>query len=243
MLADALHRWPATIHPQPIVEGQLDLGVRANALAALADPDGLLGDVRDIAVVSGATLGLTVREVERALAVPRRVDALNPQSVTRQLAELRANAADDDMATVNLLARATRHVRSIDAWSREFLGDQSPSLHELSVLLAPFVSKDGSGNDARPLVAVRADGATQPNGRALRRSPDSACERDRALQEIRNARQWFEGNEPSSPVAVLLKQAERMVGKRFSEIADTIPLELLRKWEEGFEDSHGRAAA
>ena len=28
-----------------------------------------------------------------------------------------------------------------------------------------------------------------------------------------------------------LKQAERMVGKRFYELADAIPLDLLKKWE------------
>ena len=55
--------------------------------------------------------------------------------------------------------------------------------------------------------------------------------REDVLATIRAAREWFETHEPSSPVAVLLKQAERMVGKRFSQVADSIPLDLLRKWE------------
>jgi type VI secretion system protein ImpA len=44
-------------------------------------------------------------------------------------------------------------------------------------------------------------------------------------------RVWIEHNEPSSPVSVLLKQAERMWGKRFSEVAGEIPPELLQAWD------------
>ncbi len=55
--------------------------------------------------------------------------------------------------------------------------------------------------------------------------------REDMLHSIRTARGWFERHEPSSLVLVLLKQAERMDGKRFHEIADAIPLDLLRHWE------------
>jgi len=55
--------------------------------------------------------------------------------------------------------------------------------------------------------------------------------RDEVLQTIRSARMWFENHEPSSPVAVLLKQSERMAGQRFAQVADAIPLDLLRKWD------------
>lgn len=55
--------------------------------------------------------------------------------------------------------------------------------------------------------------------------------RNDVLLSIRGARQWLETHEPSSPVAVLLKQSERMVGKRFSQVADSIPFDLLKKWE------------
>ncbi|MDR1996508.1 type VI secretion system ImpA family N-terminal domain-containing protein, partial [Azonexus sp.] len=57
--------------------------------------------------------------------------------------------------------------------------------------------------------------------------------REQALAHIQAARSWFEDAEPSSPVADLLRQAERLTGRRYAEIADAIPLELLRRWEEG----------
>ena len=39
-------------------------------------------------------------------------------------------------------------------------------------------------------------------------------------------------HEPSSPVALLLQQAERLVGKRYAEVADALPPELLRAWDQ-----------
>ena len=36
---------------------------------------------------------------------------------------------------------------------------------------------------------------------------------------------------------MLLKQAERMVGLRFSALADAIPLELVRKWDAQAQDA------
>lgn len=41
-------------------------------------------------------------------------------------------------------------------------------------------------------------------------SPEKA--RETALQSIRSVREWFEQYAPSSPVSVLLRQAERMIG-------------------------------
>ena len=52
-----------------------------------------------------------------------------------------------------------------------------------------------------------------------------------ALAAIRDTRIWFEQNEPSSPVVVLLRQSERMVGKRFAELAHAIPADLLAAWD------------
>jgi type VI secretion system protein ImpA len=68
---------------------------------------------------------------------------------------------------------------------------------------------------------------------ALPAAAGAAIPRTRAdvLRTLHRAREWLETHEPSSPVAVLLKQAERMIGKRFSQVADCIPLDLLHKWD------------
>ena len=221
VLSEVLERWPDAMHPQLVVEGERDPAVRANALAALADPDGLLGDVREIVVAANAARHLTVREIERAWSVPRLVDAPSPESVAQQLAQLRLAANGDADAPVNLLSEALRATRQIADWAVRQLGGDAPSLQALIDLLKPFDEID----------VVRRTEPVSPREGVLRPSVSGLASRDDVLQAIRSARQWFENHEPSSPVAVLLKQAERMVGQRFALVANAIPLDLLQKWD------------
>jgi type VI secretion system protein ImpA len=239
MLADVLQAWPAAIHPQIVVEGQIDPDVRANALAGLVDPEGLMSDIRDIVVASSTAMRLTVRDVERAFAVPRPADAPTPDSVSLQLAALRASAAVDARAPINLLAQAAHEAQEIDAWCKQQLGDAAPSLVALRRLLGLFAAPVPLSEAAVPTALAHeavqhAAGLIQhypPTLDMPQHSGAGAATRDDVLAGIRKAREWFEIHEPSSPVAVLLKQAERMVGKRFSQVADSIPLDLLQKWE------------
>ena len=60
--------------------------------------------------------------------------------------------------------------------------------------------------------------------------PASPHNRDDAKRLIQAARSWFETFEPSSPVADLLKQAERLVGKPYVDLMDAIPADLLKAW-------------
>jgi type VI secretion system protein ImpA len=228
MLAAVLQAWPEAIHPQIVIEGQIDPDVRANALAALADPEGLLSDVRDIVVASSTALRLSVRDVERAFAMPRVADAQSPEAVGQQLDALRA--AGDAKAPVNLLAQAAGHARAIEDWSKNQLGGDAPSLQGLIRLLDLFVAPKPL-HEAEPESPAMPEVPHTPNHAAPLPPVAGGAARSDVLHSIRAAREWFELHEPSSPVAVLLRQAERMVGKRFSQVADSIPLDLLRKWE------------
>ncbi|SCX68187.1 ImpA family type VI secretion system protein [Variovorax sp. EL159] len=224
LLADVLQTWPDAVHPQLVVEGERDPAVRANALAALADPEGLLGDVREIVVAANAARHLTVREVERAWTVPRPADAPSPESVAQQLAELHCEAESDATAAVRLLAEASQSAQWIGGWAASHLGHDAPPLQALLRLLKPF-------DPVVPIIVAGADSAGEATRGLLPARSAGTTTRDDIQRSIRTAREWFEDHEPSSPVAVLLRQAERMVGKRFAEVADAIPLDLLRKWD------------
>lgn len=228
-LADMLERWPADLHPQVHGDGEADPAVRANAIAALCDPDGLLGEVRDIAVSSNV-MRLLVRDVERAIAVERSGSSSQAIAVRRQLDALRLQARSDDSAPVRHLAHAAFAARRIQHWCAQHLAGSAPDLRPLLQALDPY----GEANDAEaklpdPSDVVSEAGTAPATGAS---GPQRAAhERHEALRNIQEARDWFELNEPSSPVAVLLKQAERMVGQRFAVLADAIPLDLLRKWD------------
>ncbi|MFY8015429.1 MAG: ImpA family type VI secretion system protein, partial [Limnohabitans sp.] len=87
-LQHVLMNFEKHVHPQIEFEGIKDPAVRANAIEALCDPDGLLSDIRDIVISSSTALRLTVRDVERAFAVPRPAYALDLEMVRRQLEDL-----------------------------------------------------------------------------------------------------------------------------------------------------------
>ncbi|MDQ7998134.1 MAG: type VI secretion system ImpA family N-terminal domain-containing protein [Luteibacter sp.] len=235
-LAEALRTWPDEIHPQLIVEGERDPAVRANALAALADPEGLLGDVRDILVTANAARYLTVREVERAWAVPRAHDALSPEAAAQQLSDLHRSSAGDALAPVRQLAAASRAARRIAAWAAANMGPDAPSLQPLLHLLRMFEPAEVPACvQAREPAASDAGSSRRPAPAASGAFDAGAGWRESVRGSVRSAREWLEVHEPSSPAAVLLKQAERMIGERFCDVADMVPLDLLRKWDAGSE--------
>jgi type VI secretion system protein ImpA len=171
---------------------------------------------------------------------------LSPESVTRQLDDIRAQQP----AVMAGFDVAHRNLALIDAWSREHQGAYTPDLSALTRLLAHVAGRDARPDHAAddvPAVDAREAGeesvqgtaATAGNSRAPEAAPVTAdhragtapADRHAALERIREAREWFEVHEPSSPIPVLLRRAEQFVGKRYAEVVRAIPAELLVQWE------------
>jgi type VI secretion system protein ImpA len=256
LLAAWLAAFPQTLHPQPEADADPDaaLEIRLNALQALTDADGLLADVREIALTKSTATRLQVRDVERAFAHPRPGDALAPESVKRQLDDLRAQQPGAMAGFDDALASLT----AVETWSREHLDVYAPDLSSLARLLRHLAGGERRGtvangedreiaddpvpsgnevwNEEEPGLGESSTmhdaGAAEP---ALlphrRRMGADVADRHAALALIREARQWFETHEPSSPIPVLLRRAEQFVGKRYSEVVKAIPGELLAQWD------------
>jgi type VI secretion system protein ImpA len=242
-LQAVLQSYPEQVHPQLLLDGVIDPAVRANALAALCDPEGLLGDLRDVVVTGSTAFRLTVRDVERALAFPRPPYAPDPDVVKRQLADLHGK---QDASLMALLACGDC-VQTIDQWSRASLKDDAPNLEPLIRLLACLASfadaekrpaklhaEAMEQGDRQLMVAegfqqIDSQGLTALAPPMLHQNVVEEREQIRAL--LRQVRQWIEHHEPSSPVTILIKQADRMWGKRFSEIATMIPPDLMKAWD------------
>lgn len=252
-----LERYGNGLHPLPYFDGQWDPITFANALAALADAEGALTDVREIPLPKAAGVQLQLRDIEKAMAMPRQKDALSPESVTRMLKELAARGE----AVVLALGDAHVRLAQIAAWAASGLKADAPNLDPLSRLLQPFSEMDRlveaapPAQSTAPVAEMRAVGSgtiapssepstapeiPKPIAHATTMAASHTApaapiaptlDRWTALATMRQVREWFEDNEPSSPVTVMLREAERMVGKRFSELAQSIPLELLSKWD------------
>ncbi|WP_087043925.1 type VI secretion system protein TssA [Caballeronia ptereochthonis] len=249
-LLDAwLTAFPDSIHPQPAMDEDPDaaLEIRMNALQALTDADGLMSDVREIVLARSSATRLQVRDIERAFAHPRPNDALAPESVARQLDDLRARQAD----VFTEFEKAAASLARIDVWTRERLGAYVPDLSPLTQLLerlaeteskTPVVpaaySEESSSNDHTPSAPVndcepQAGGAEAEVPIAPGQAParTEAFDRQGALARIREVRRWFERHEPSSPVPLLLRRAEQFVGKPYAQAVKAIPMEFIEQWE------------
>lgn len=252
-----IEQYGEALHPVPTFEGARDPVMYANAIGALADPEGALGDARDIPITKTAGVQLYLRDIERAFATPRVKDALAPESAVRLLSELWGRRETPMVA----LSEAQRLTAELIAWCSQHLGADAPDLGALLRLLQPFaqaqIERNGpAARAASPMVTpaavpsagtttTDAPASTAPDTHAATPTPPIApdtpasdviheparMDRWSALATIREVRIWFEQNEPSSPVVVLLRQSERMVGKRFSELAQVIPAELLAVWD------------
>ncbi|MBR8132146.1 type VI secretion system protein TssA [Burkholderia ambifaria] len=245
LLLQMLVRYGEALHPTPMLDGERDPIVYSNAIAALADADAALADARDIRLPKTAGLQLQLRDIEKAFAVPRAKDALAPESASRLLSEL-WNRRD---AAIVALADAQRAVAEIVALTRDTLQADAPDLDGVVKLLQPFAQTALDAGRA-PAATGPSDAPAEPTSasdttaslptEATPREADAPApsaraprpmDRWSALAAIQETRVWFEQNEPSSPVIVLLRQSERMVGKRFSELANVIPAELLAQWD------------
>ncbi|WP_321789234.1 ImpA family type VI secretion system protein [Paraburkholderia sp. J94] len=249
LLAGWLMTFPDLVHPQLGVDEDRSaaLEIRMNALQSLTDADGLISDLREIALTRSTQTRLQLRDVERAFAHPRPSDALTPDSVTRQLEELRMQRP----SVLSGFDDAMESLTAIEGWCREHLGVYTPDLTAIKRLLRHVAIAPGSRQveaaaeeegdvqaDAEESTALielpaasgesDADALPEP---MTPRTTARASDRHAALNLIREARYWFEQHEPSSPIPVLLRRAEQFVGKRYADVVHAIPAELLAQWE------------
>lgn len=241
-LIDAmLRRYPDTLNPVPLLDGEHDPLIVSNALAALTDPDGLIADVRDIILPKSMGTPLRIRDIERALAKTRAKDALAPEAAARLLSDLHDRR---DPCAVALSAGFAA-VESIRDWATSQLAGTAPDLGVLIQLLEPFHSPISAPAASPPVVAASAATDQPAHIAALHpvrehsmnaiappvSPPGASITRWDMLETLRATRLWFESHEPSSPISVLLKQAERMVGRRYAELHRMVPAELLEQWD------------
>jgi type VI secretion system protein ImpA len=213
LLAGYVSRYWDSVHPVP--EPNDDDTIRVNALAALSDPAGLLGEVRHASLVSATNFGaVSVRDVDIA---SRR---LAPGPDTPEIAPVDIESVFLAAAPEQLAATAAALfgcVTSLDAMKQAMVDrgsfDYDAHFSALAEVLrdahtqvesrfAPVAKQDQTADD----VAVYAP-ASASSGEIRGRS-------DIVLTLERLCR-WYVANEPASPVPALLERAKRLVSQDF----------------------------
>ena len=136
---------------------------------------------------------------------------------------------------------AAQEAARLVSWADQHLPGQACDLGALIRLLQPFAAEAWSVPDPGNMESAapardEAKAATPSVPGSTPEASGVAASRQEAQAWIACARQWFDMHEPSSPVGVLLRQAERLVGKRYAEVAAAIPMDLLLRWDAPTED-------
>jgi type VI secretion system protein ImpA len=241
-LADGLHlverlldeRWDS-VHPELDADDGMDPMLRINSLAILADLGTVLKDLKEASLIVLPGLGpLSLRMLEIAngeLAPPAGQEKIAVASLEKALADVDdasldaatgalSRAFDSALNIETLLVRkvGSSQALNLDALTRplkrgrDFLAQQLASRH------------GGAGEQAGDPGAADA-AANVPGGAAAARQAGISGEiGDRAdvLRMLDKLIKYYQHNEPSSPVPLLLERAKRLVPKSFFEIMEDL---------------------
>ncbi len=225
LIRGLLEQFWDTVHPQLDAEDDNDPTMRVNAVVPLNDLQGVLGYFRTTPFVQSPRMGrFTLRDLRIAngtLKVTTPGDGPEP-SITEMEACCMDCAEEELVQTTAAISESLEHAKAIDALFSDHVGTMGPDfknllsdIYELKKFLDPQL--------ARRLPAEVGDGEAGEGGAeggvpgAARASGPIAGPQDvmRRLDEICD---YYTRCEPSSPVPLLLRRAQRLVGMDFMDL-------------------------
>ncbi|MGB3380183.1 MAG: type VI secretion system protein TssA [Rhodanobacter sp.] len=225
LIRGLLEQFWDTVHPQLDAEDDNDPTMRVNAVVPLNDLQGVLGYFRTTPFVQSPRMGrFSLRDLRIAngtLKVTTPGDGPEP-SITEMEACCMDCAEEELVQTTAAISESLEHAKAIDALFNDHVGTMGPDfknllsdIYELKKFLDPQLAR-------RLPAEVQGEGAGEggaeggaPN--AARASGPIAGPQDvmRRLDEICD---YYMRCEPSSPVPLLLRRAQRLVGMDFMDL-------------------------
>lgn len=224
LIRQLLERHWDGVHPRLDPDDHDDPTMRLNALAPLADAEGLLRDLRAAWFVRSRSHGqVSVREVEVALG------KLNPRDgeAVRSVAEIEGIAGAvnvEEPAQIQAVDAAAQAIKALYGLLCERVGsDRATDLRPLAGVVASLAQVvKGVAADAAPAVAGEAAAALPGDAPAAASAgrPISGDIRSRAdaIMMIDRVCEFLERTEPASPAPLLLQRAKRLMSMNFIDI-------------------------
>lgn len=219
-----------SVHPRLDAEDDDDPTSRVNALLPLADTTGLLGRLRTTPFVQSPRLGaFALRDLRLANGTLKPSD---PDAALPSLSEIEAcclDCAESALAVnVEAVAQALAHARGIDSLLGDRLSTQAPELRPLLTdlfeldrfLQAQWSARTGT-EDAGGGGSTADEGAAEGEGEVAKgraAAQEGIAGRADVVRRIDELCEYYARQEPSSPVPILLRRAQRLVGKEFQEL-------------------------
>lgn len=217
------------VHPQLDAEDDNDPTARVNAVSAVTDLQGMLGFFRNTPFVQSPRLGrfglrdLRIANGTLKVTTSEDGDAAELASMS-QIEACCMDCPEDQLAeTVAAVAAALNDAKAIDAIFSERIGTAGPDLkpllsdiYEVKKFLEPELAKRS------PQVAADADGGTEgesaPGGGGKVNTSGRVEGPQDVMRRIDEICEYYARCEPSSPIPLLLRRAQRLVGMNFVDL-------------------------
>lgn len=225
-----------TCHPQLDEDDDNDPTMRVNAVLGLADPEGVLRSLREWAwLTNSRAFGmLTLRDIEMSEGEADPRDGETAMSASEVAAAFQDTAEDELLGFYTAAEAALGHIETVDGVFSEKTPGQGPSLDALIKMLRRIVgilakaagvgaetaSSDGDTANAGGGAAGEGGGSATGGG-----IPGQIGSRQDVIAALDKIIDYYNRNEPSSPLPVLLLRARKLVGADFLTIvSDMAPL-------------------
>jgi type VI secretion system protein ImpA len=223
-----------SVYPQLDAEDDNDPTLRVNSLDALSDVNGIVGDLRVIALVQAKRAGqYSLRDIRVAAGEQPAPEGTEPPDrgiidaafLECELESLQqsADAAGGLLEDIRgVEAYITAKVGAADAPDFKLLQDE---IQAINGIYAEQLSRRG--------VNVEAPGGVGPTDIVIAPSEASGDirSRDDAVRMLDKISEYFRRNEPSSPVPILLQRAKGLIAKDFMEILRDLTPEGIKQAE------------
>lgn len=222
VLNGLVHQYWDNVYPLLDEEDDNDPTLRINSLAALNSRDGVIGSLDRAVLVSSRALGrFSLRDIRLASGeISPRDDEEVPDP-----AHIDAAFQDCDLDELTGIAEAVDQCRDSVTDLESFITEQVGTEYapDVSVLAEELdqVRSILKEQLARRGIEQEGDGADEDSPAAVSAGPAASGEirsREDAIRAIDRLSDYFNRNEPSSPVPLLLERAKRLIAKDFMEI-------------------------
>ncbi len=218
------HFWD-TVHPQLDAEDDNDPTMRVNSVVPLGDLQSVLGYFRTTAFVQSPRLGrFSLRDLRIANGTLKIATADNEPSAS--LTEIEACCMDcaeqELVAVAAAISESLEHAKAIDGIFNDRVGTAGPDfknllgdIYELKKFVDPQLARRvPTAGDAE------ADGnLAEGGGEAARASSTGAIAGPQdVMRRLDELCDYYTRCEPSSPVPLLLRRAQRLVGMDFMDL-------------------------
>ena len=235
-----LEKYWEKFYPQLDPEDGNDPLLRMNIISTLTDPTNFRRRLREAPLTMSQMLGkFGLKDIEAATGEVPRPDDPNIPKIEMKTIEAAFEDTPLDYLQGNAAAveAAIEHVKAIDTFLTKTVGaGRAINFKELEVVLkkaksqtANYLAKRGIGS-AEPGGDGAAGASAGGGGGGAAIAGDVRTPQD-VIKLIDKICAYYERNEPSSPIPLLLKRAQRLVSKNFIEVIKELTPDTLRAIE------------